>query len=279
MKNLVPDAVKTRPGHPGRGVVARRALAWTAAFAVVVATPALFGVSISEAAKTTGKIAVTILQNTSGLSSSSNLEVGLPTVTTTTSETDAAVEVDPDADAETAQATRSLLNASRNLARPAVFSVTGAPNQAFAVSVPSTSPTISGSGAGAGTNVVFSGFSHNAGVTPAIGGDGKAMFAVGATVSFNSADPLGSPEGASTGEQGDEDELSEDEGDGLIKTEDQVSEDQTKTPSVDLSLSDTDTLLTSSGTSGADIETALRENSPFSFSYDPRFLNVLVSYN
>jgi len=63
--------------------------------------------------------------------------------------------------------------------QPAMFSISGIPDQTFSISVPQPGSATSGRG-----QVEFVSFEHNAGTTPTIGSDGTAVFAVGAQVKF-----------------------------------------------------------------------------------------------
>ncbi len=248
--------------------------------------PGVFGISVSEAAKTTGQAAVAVFQNTSSLTSSSNFEVGLPPLTGNESDVDVSADSDI---AATARQSR-LRDLSGNLVQPALFSISGAPNQVYSVSVPNTTTTLAGPASGnSETVVVFTDFSHDAGFTPTIGGDGTASFAVGARVSIETGDPFstfgtdedGNPVDGSSDELGATPE--DEDSDEISRTIDGETPDQAlqsdDVTDIDLSLLNTDNLLTASGTSDDDLAQAVRSHNPFSFAYDPRFLNVLVSYN
>lgn len=63
--------------------------------------------------------------------------------------------------------------------QPAVFTISGLPNQTFAISVPQ-----SGTTSIEGGSVEFMDFAHNGGNTPTIGAGGSTEFSVGARVRF-----------------------------------------------------------------------------------------------
>lgn len=255
----------------------------------VAASATLYGAP--EAARVTATAVAEIVGVRSGIVSTSNFLVGLPTVT---SDSDVVVTV-----AATSEETTAKLNAALTKAdvvsQPAIFGVSGEPNQVFSVSIPKHSTTqTSTSQSGEETVVVFSDYAHDAGINPTIGGDGTAIFAVGARVSVDG-------QGASL----DQEDQDEEKAQGPINDSiDGFSGNEITQPSVEtgnagptgadpfiidtqaqngdaleLGLNNDGKLLTSSGTDNGSVTAALRQHNPFSFAVDPRFLNVLVSYN
>lgn len=98
---------------------------------------------------------------------------------------------------------RDLLNFGGNqTTRPALFSISGQPNQSFSIVMPQAGVSSSAKG-----NFEFSNFVHNAGSTPTIGSDGSKVFAVGAIVKFTPFPTAAS--GTSATAEGADSEISE----------------------------------------------------------------------
>lgn len=135
---------------------------------VVVAAP-----MVVEAAGTNGLASVEVVASPSALGALSNFSIGVirPAAKSTV------INVSPDnINLQTANG-----QADNGLGRmqPAMFSISGIPDQTFSISVPQPGSATSGQG-----QVEFVSFEHNAGTTPTIGSDGTAVFAVGAQVKF-----------------------------------------------------------------------------------------------
>ena len=98
----------------------------------------------------------------------------------------------PAATAETAAEAAAQLPGSSNLAcaarlsAPACFGVSGAPNQAFSISLPSSVAYTSG-----GSVITLTNIGHNGGQTPTVGDNGAGQFAIGANVSSGSGEYAG----------------------------------------------------------------------------------------
>lgn len=247
---------------------------------------------VPEAARTTATAIAEVIAAPSGISSTSNFEVGLPPVT----ETQIVIEVEAESE-ETGARLEQALDDARLISQPATFSISGEPYQVFSVAVPTTSTTTTSTfGDGQAALVVFSDYSHSAGASPTIDPDGKALFAVGARVEFGVDDQglFDDDDGTllddgeaflPNADEGSDDfsalfgdeTASEDDDDSFSSIS--VDEQPLGSPGLQLGLSDTDGLLTASGTSDGTIASALRQHNPFRFAVDPRFLNVLVSYN
>lgn len=60
---------------------------------------------------------------------------------------------------------------------PASFSLSGGPNQAYAISLPDSASIANGT-----TSIRITAFTHNAGASPSLNGDGNHLFNVGATL-------------------------------------------------------------------------------------------------
>ncbi len=60
---------------------------------------------------------------------------------------------------------------------PASFALSGGPNQAYAISLPDTATIANGS-----TSIRITAFTHNAGQSPSMNGDGSRLFNIGATL-------------------------------------------------------------------------------------------------
>jgi len=249
--------------------------------------------SAPEAARTTATAIAEIIGVRSGIASTSNFEVGLPPV----SGSQVVIEVSASSKDTTERLSRAL-NQARVVSQPATFSVSGEPFQVFSVAVPKQrTRTSSTSANGEQTVVVFSDYQHSAGMSPTIGGDGKSVFAVGARVevgpgtdSFAEDAPLlDFEEGAAVPDanEGSDDFSATEDEDPVVGAVEQNDDGQsipidTETSSKDgleIGSNDAGALLTSSGTNDGTVTAALRQYNPFSFSVDPRFLNVLVSYN
>lgn len=250
---------------------------------------------VPEAARTTAAAVAEILAAPSGITSTSNFEVGLPPVT----ETQVVVEVEAE-DTETSERLGDALNEARSVSQPATFSVTGEPFQVYSVALPVSSTTTSSTfSSGETAVVVFSDYTHSAGANPTIGLDGKAVFAVGATVEVGPEDallPLGDDgseleDGISLTPNGNEgtDDFSQIQetvpvADGDIEDDAEgepvaIDTQSTGSDGLELGLNNADGELLSTGTNNGAVAAALRQNNPFRFAVDPRFLNVLVSYN
>ena len=135
---------------------------------VAVVTP-----MIVDAAGTNGLASVEVVASPSALGALSNFSIGVtrPTAKSTV------INVSPNnINLQTASG-----QADNGLGRmqPALFSISGIPDQTFSISVPQPGSTTSGQG-----QVEFVSFEHNAGTTPTIGSDGTSVFAVGAQVKF-----------------------------------------------------------------------------------------------
>ena len=91
-----------------------------------------------------------------------------------------AADVTNDATPEQAFNANSLLDSGNNqTTQPAVFSISGLPDQSFSIVMPPSGISSSAEG-----DFEFSNFEHNAGNTPTIGADGNKVFEVGALVKF-----------------------------------------------------------------------------------------------
>lgn len=220
-----------------------------------LAAPMVSGVNVTEAARITASAVAEVIRSSTGITSRSNFEVGLPPVT------DQQVEIVVNADQESTSRLNDAVSRARLISKPATFGVSGEPNQAYSVGLPS-SPATTFAGIRQETVVVFSEFTHDAGVTPSLSADGKAVFAVGARV-------VALPVSESTNPEI-EDDIDDDPG--------TVSALGNRDP-LGLNLSDTRDLLTFADTSDERMVRDLDGYDPFAFALDPRFLNVLVSYN
>ena len=243
----------------------KRVLASVIVAGCVVSVPVLLAGSVSEAARLTATAVAEIIRASTGISSQSNFEVGLPPLT------DGQIEIVVKADTGATARLNNTLIQARLISRPATFGVSGEPNQVYSVALPSQ-PATQTTGFGQETVVVFSDFSHDAGLTPSMGADGTAVFAVGARVVAQPA--------ADGGEATDVEDTDATAGAGseedTATDEDAVSDAQNP---LTLNLPDTANLQTSAGTSDDRLTSVVRQHNPFSFALDPRFLNVLVSYN
>lgn len=135
---------------------------------VAVAVPMMV-----DAAGANGLASVEVVASPSALGALSNFSIGVirPAAKSTV------INVSPDnINLQTANG-----QSDNGLGRmqPAMFSISGIPDQTFSISVPQPGSTTSNRG-----QVEFVSFEHNAGATPTIGSDGTAVFAVGAQVKF-----------------------------------------------------------------------------------------------
>ena len=77
---------------------------------------------------------------------------------------------------------------------PASFALSGGPDQAYAISLPGTTTIANGA-----TSIRITAFTHNAGTSPRLNGDGSQLFNVGATLQIEqggNADANGGDSGA-----------------------------------------------------------------------------------
>ncbi len=77
---------------------------------------------------------------------------------------------------------------------PASFALSGGPNQAYAISLPDSATIADGT-----TSIRITAFTHNAGASPSLSGDGSRLFNVGATLQIErggNADADGGDSGA-----------------------------------------------------------------------------------
>lgn len=79
----------------------------------------------------------------------------------------------------------SLNGAISSGSTPASFGVTGSPNSAVTISF------VNGSVTNLGNNMSLNGFTHDAGVTPALAGDGSLLFAVGGDLNIGTSQAAG----------------------------------------------------------------------------------------
>ena len=133
-----------------------------------------------DAAGTSGLASVEVVASPSALGALSNFQIGVQKTTTGST----IINVSPD----TLQTASGQPDQNDGLGRmqPALFSISGIPDQTFSISVPQPGSASSGQG-----QVEFVSFEHNAGTTPTIGSDGTAVFAVGAQVKFTEFVGLG----------------------------------------------------------------------------------------
>ncbi len=78
---------------------------------------------------------------------------------------------------------------------PASFALSGGPDQAYAISLPDSASIANGT-----TSIRITAFTHNAGASPSLNGDGSHLFNVGATLQIEqggNADASGGDSGAS----------------------------------------------------------------------------------
>jgi len=165
------------------------------AMALLAVEVALVAPMIVGAAGTNGLASVEVVASPSALGALSNFQIGVQKPTSGST----VINVSP----ENIQMQTATGQQDGTLGRmqPALFSISGIPDQTFSISVPQPGSATSGQG-----EVEFVSFEHNAGTTPTIGSDGTAVFAVGAQVKFTerleldlnaAADPSGAT-GAST---------------------------------------------------------------------------------
>jgi len=134
---------------------------------VAVAVPMMV-----TAAATSGAASVEVVSSPSALGALSIFQIGVikPTSGSTV------INVSPDTlDTASGQEDNGL-----GRMQPALFSISGIPDQTFSISVP-----LPGSASSDQGEVEFVSFEHNAGTTPTIGADGTAVFAVGAKVKIS----------------------------------------------------------------------------------------------
>lgn len=148
------------------------------AVALLVAEIAVAAPMIVDAAATSGAASVEVISSPSILGALSIFEIGLfqPTSGTTT-----VINVSPD----TLQTASGAQDNGLSRMQPALFSISGIPDQTFSISVP-----LPGSSRSQQGQIDFVSFEHNAGTTPTIGADGTAVFAVGAKVKITEPQEL-----------------------------------------------------------------------------------------
>lgn len=127
---------------------------------------------IVDAASASGDASVEVVSSPSTLGALSSFEIDLPQNTPINT----LIDVSPD----TLETARGFEDNGISRMRPALFSISGVPDQTFSIIVPQPGAARSGQG-----NIEFVGFEHNAGLTPTIGADGTAVFAVGAQVKID----------------------------------------------------------------------------------------------
>jgi len=139
------------------------------AIEIAVAMPMIVG-----AAGTSGLASVEVVASPSALGALSNFSIGVirPAAKSTV------INVSPDN--IQMQTANGQQNDGLGRMQPALFSISGIPDQTFSISVPQP-----GSATSSQAQVEFVSFEHNAGTTPTIGSDGTAVFAVGAQVKFS----------------------------------------------------------------------------------------------
>ncbi len=76
---------------------------------------------------------------------------------------------------------------------PASFALSGGPNQAYAISLPDTATIANGT-----TSIRITAFTHNAGASPRLNGDGSHGFNVGATLQIDKTGNAGANGGDSS---------------------------------------------------------------------------------
>ncbi|MEQ8664157.1 MAG: DUF4402 domain-containing protein [Rhodospirillales bacterium] len=251
---------QTFTGVANRARMRKRVLAPVILACLVLVAAAV--VSVSEAARITAGAVAEIIRASTGISSKSNFEVGLPPVT------DQQFEIVVKADKDSTARLGNNLSRARLISKPATFGVSGEPNQVYSVALP-TVPTTTSAGVGQETVVVFSEFTHDAGVTPSMGEDGRAVFAVGARV-------IATPAALGGGNETEDDTVKIDE---IPNSDNAAFDNNGGEEALGLDLPNSGNLLTFAGTSDDRLSRAVREHDPFVFALDPRFLNVLVSYN
>lgn len=149
-----------------------------AAAVLLAAEVALIAPWYVDAASTSARSTVYVAAPASSLGAVSVFSLGIPAPANSTQAK--IITVVPQMRAALAP----FANASGGM-QPAVFSISGQPNQTFAVLMPAPGVT-----ARAGGVVEFVKFAHSAGPTPTVGSTGNAMFAVGAEVKFSPVDSL-----------------------------------------------------------------------------------------
>lgn len=143
------------------------------------ATVTLLGVQVAlcfpqyaQADSAIAGASVRITAQPSVLGSLSVFKINIPTTTAT------AVTIDASPDQNSGS--NNFLNFGENQAsQPAVFSISGQPDQSFSIVMPQAGISQSAEG-----SLEFISFQHNAGSTPTIGANGSKVFAVGAQVKF-----------------------------------------------------------------------------------------------
>lgn len=157
----------------------------TFAAAALAAEVALTAPIAVNAASTSGVASVHVVAAPSALGALSSFEIGIsaPTATEAT-----VLDVTPG----TYQTSSDRAGDGLDRMRPALFSISGLPDQTFSIIVPS--PGVTGSGY---SKIEFVSFEHNAGITPTIGATGQSIFAVGAVIKVS--DPRASDNASSGG--------------------------------------------------------------------------------
>ncbi|HEY9081612.1 DUF4402 domain-containing protein [Magnetovibrio sp.] len=145
----------------------------TIAVAVLAVEVAVGVPLIVDAAGTSGVASVEVVASPSTLGALSNFQIGVQRPASGST----VINVSPD----NIQMQTASGQTDNGLGRmqPALFSISGIPDQTFSISVPQPGSATSKQG-----KVQFVSFEHNAGTTPTIGADGTAVFAVGAQVKF-----------------------------------------------------------------------------------------------
>jgi len=144
------------------------------AVAVLVAEVVLCAPLSVEAASAGGGASVQVMAQPSTLGTLSNFKVSVRQSSPGAKAVDATPVVGP-------RNPQSLNGANGESIQPAVFSVSGIPDQTFSIVVPQ--PGIATNALG---SVEFLDFAHNAGKTPTIGADGTKVFEIGARMKFTS---------------------------------------------------------------------------------------------
>ncbi|MFC1673503.1 DUF4402 domain-containing protein [Pseudomonadota bacterium] len=220
-----------------------RAYSWTfkAAAALVAAEMAFCVPLYVDAASTSAGASVRITAQPSALGTISIFQVKVAKPGKGTK----AIDATPTAPGRSANAPGQLRG---DTIQPAVFSISGLPDQAFAIVMPKPGITTSARG-----SVEFMDFSHDAGGTPTIGSDGSTQFAVGARMKFTPVAVNGSS-GISVSNSADQ---SQDQSEGDFEV--QSGSDGKLTPAQKIGLS--------------------RPNPFGTQGIEDGFMSVLVSYN
>lgn len=132
---------------------------------------------IADAASANGQASVEVVASPSALGALSNFQVNVPQPSSGST----VIDVSPD----TLETASGQDDNGLGRIQPALFSISGVPDQTFSISVPLPGTATSDQG-----SIEFVVFEHNAGTTPTIGADGTAVFAVGAQVKINEPSEL-----------------------------------------------------------------------------------------